>query len=130
MPNHSCVCSTPKSMINLQVDIYLFYKEKSVMAILSTSCHCISTLTICIYDAYMVIRRTCNYRDSTLSKNHPIIYLTHLLHPSSHSSPYLSYLALTPMVIIPSPHTYLHSSVCSPTWHPSLRHSLLSLYHS
>ena len=92
------------------------------MIIISISYHCISTPTICIYDAYMVIRRTCNYRDSTLSKNHPIIYLTHLVHSSSHSYLHLSCLSLTPMVITPSPYTYLHPSIPS--------YTLSSLYHS
>ena len=120
--NHSCVCSTPDSMINTQIDLYLFYKEKSVMTLISISHHCAPTPYPCIYDAYMVVRRTCNYRDSTLSKNHPIILLTHPSHSSSHSHLHLSHLSPTLMVITPSPITYLHSSILS--------HTLSSLSHT
>ena len=92
------------------------------MTLFSTLSHCTSTPTVCIYDAYMVIRRTCNYRDSTLTKNHPIIYITHLSHLPSYSYLHLSCLSLTPMVITSSPYTYLHPSIYS--------HTLSSLYHT
>ena len=92
------------------------------MTLISISHHCAPTPYPCIYDAYMVVRRTCNYRDSTLSKNHPIILLTHPSHSSSHSHLHLSHLSPTLMVITPSPITYLHSSILS--------HTLSSLSHT
>ena len=53
MSKQGCVCSTPDSMINTQVDLYLFYKEKSVMTLISLASPP-STPSSCIYDAYMV----------------------------------------------------------------------------
>ena len=107
---HSCVCSTPDSMINTQMCLYLFYKEKSVMTLISITHDQSLSPYPCIYDAYIVIRRIQNYRDSTLSKNHPIILLTHPSHSSSHSHLHLSHLSPTLMVIRPSPITGLHLS--------------------
>ena len=54
----------------------------------------------CIYDSYMVIRRYCDYRDSTISKNHLISFLTHLFHPPSQYSSYIAYLRLIPLSYI------------------------------
>ena len=107
---HSCVCSTPDSMINTQMCLYLFYKEKCVMTLISMTHDQSLSPYPCIYDAYIVIRRIQNYRDSTLSKNHPIILLTHPSHSSSHSHLHLSHLSPTLMVIRPSPITGLHLS--------------------
>merc|ERR1712056_165005 len=69
------------------------------MTILTPICPCTPTFTACIYDAYMIIRSTCDYRDSTLTKNHLTTFLAYLLHLPFHSHPYLSSISLVPCKI-------------------------------
>jgi hypothetical protein len=85
------------------------------MTLISTLCHCTPTFYPCIYDAYMVIRRTCDYRDSTLTKNHLVAFLTYLLHLPFHSCPYLSCLSLVPAAITSLSATSLHPFASSHT---------------
>jgi F-type H+-transporting ATPase subunit beta len=101
------------------------------MTLFSTLSHCTPTLTACIYDAYMVIRRTCDYRDSTLTKNHLVAYITYLLHLPFHSCPYLSCLSLVPAAITSLSHTSLHPFAHSHTLsslHRAWRLGLASLF--
>ena len=58
------------------------------------------SLNTCIYDAYLVIRTTCDYRDATLTKNHLIDLVTYLSHLPFHSYLYLSCLSLVLRSII------------------------------
>lgn len=118
--SNNCVCSISNSIVDMQIDIYWFNREKVVMTLLTSTCLCTLTLTTCIYDTYMIIRSTCDYRDSTLTKNHLTTLLAYLLYLPSHSHPYLSNISMIPCKI------GLLSTSCI---HPYMkRHTCVSLY--
>jgi hypothetical protein len=93
---HGCVSSTSGSTINIQVYSHLFDREKSVCHVISSLYTVLLSFSPCIFDAYITIRSTCDYRDSTLTKNHLIYLITSLIHLPFHTHPYLSCLSLVP----------------------------------
>jgi len=118
-------------VLDIQVGPNLFLREKQVMDLTSTLLTGAITLTRCIYDSYMVIRSTCDYRDSTLIKNHLVSSLAYLLHLPFHSCPYLSCVSLVPASLTSltcSDIHPFHSSHTSASLTRSWRQGLSSLF--
>jgi hypothetical protein len=75
--------------------------------------------------------RVCDYRDSTIIKNHLVSFLAYLLHLPFHSSPYLSCLSLIPCAITSLSSACLHPfehSHTSASLHREWREGLASLF--
>ena len=116
--SNKCVCSISSPIVDMQIHPLMFVREKAVMTILTSICLCTLTLTTCIYDAYMILRGACDYRDSTLTKNHLTTLLAHLLYLSSQAHPYLSNLSMIPgSIVILSGHPYIHSCMDTLRYH-------------
>ena len=71
--SHGCVCSCVGPVIDARYPKYnLFYKEKFILMIIIQSPQCDTVRDLClpsVYDAFLVIRGSCSFRDGRVIKN-------------------------------------------------------------
>ena len=69
---HGCICSCLGPMIDAQMKCKLFYKEKFMIMYYATfTSHSIANVFLpSVYDAILVIRPSCHFRDSRVIKNY------------------------------------------------------------
>jgi hypothetical protein len=67
--NHGCVCSCVGPIIDAQMKCRIFYKEK-FMIIQIRPVVVRDVFLPSVYDAFLVIRPSCNFRDGRVIKNY------------------------------------------------------------
>mmetsp|Transcript_28900 Transcript_28900/g.65363 ORF Transcript_28900/g.65363 Transcript_28900/m.65363 type:complete len:736 (-) Transcript_28900:8-2215(-) len=68
--NHGCVCSCVGPVIDVQMKCKVFYREKFMMTQLRPVLSVVRDVFLpSVYDALLVIRPSCNFRDGTVVKN-------------------------------------------------------------
>jgi hypothetical protein len=72
--NHGTICSCVGPMIDAQMKSKVFHKEKFMIIILRGAIKCVQgivrdVLLPSVYDALLVIRPSCNFRDGRVIKN-------------------------------------------------------------
>ena len=95
--NHGCLCSCVGPIIDAQMKCKVFYKEKfMIMEIRPVLLVVRDVFLPSVYDALLVIRPSCNFRDSRVIKNYTVNFRRYLIELPFHDGYLFGLIHLIP----------------------------------